>query len=223
MDGAAGARAPTAATPGGRGATLSVPGRALVVVGGIPGAGKTTLIRRWAEADDGRFNVRDPEDIRVRWERWLGDRRAYRFWRPLVYAEHYARLGVALLGRRPVLLQDTATRWWVRWALALVSWVTRRPAFLVWVDVTLAESFAGQRARGRWVRLESVLRHWRRWSNLRARLLRAAAPTQTGYASVVWIDRVGARALQLEVLGEQSAHRAPRLWVGGGRRGGGEN
>lgn len=178
---------------------LSVPPRALVVVGGIPGAGKTTLIRRWA-ATGNPVGVRDPEDIRVRWESWLGGRRGYRLWRPLVYLEHYSRLGAALLGRRTILLQDTATRRWVRWALALASWTTRRAAFMVWVDVTLAESFAGQQARGRWVRLESVLRHWQRWTDLRTRLVDVAATGEPRYTGVVLVDRAGARRLQLRVL-----------------------
>lgn len=178
---------------------LTVPVRALVVVGGIPGAGKTTLIRRWTGEGCPSLRGHDPEDVRVRWERWLGDRRAYRLWRPLVYLEHYARLGLALAGRRTVLLQDTATRWWVRRALRWAALASRRPVFLVWVDATLAESFAGQRARGRWVRLDSVLRHWRRWSRLRERLHDGGDPTEPGYAGVVMVDRAGAGRLQIHV------------------------
>lgn len=174
---------------------LTLPRRAFVVVGGVPGAGKSTLLHRLrVTSPRGRFSVRDPEDIRTRWERVLGGRRHYRVWRPFVYAEHYVRLLLALPGRRTIVLHDTATRGWMRRLLAGLARLSRRPAVLLWIDVTLAESMDGQRVRGREVAPRTLKRHWRRWARLRPATRRA----EPGYAAVHSLTRDEARTVVLE-------------------------
>ncbi|GAA3393961.1 AAA family ATPase [Cryptosporangium minutisporangium] len=174
---------------------LALPRRAFVVVGGVPGAGKSTLLHRLrVTSPRGVFSVRDPEDIRTRWERLLGGRRAYRVWRPLVYAEHYLRLLLALPGRKTIVLHDTATRGWARRLLSIIARLSRRPAILLWLNVSLEESLDGQRIRGRKVPEKTVQQHWRRWSRLRPR----TEDGERGYVAVHTITRDIARRIVVE-------------------------
>jgi predicted kinase len=175
-------------------ARLILPRRALVVVGGLPGAGKSTLLHRLqASTPPGRFSVRDPEDIRTRWERLLGGRRRYQLWRPIVYVEHYLRLLIALPGSRTLILHDTATREWMRRVLGGLARISRRPAVLLWIDVSLEESMDGQRVRGRKVPRRALKRHWRR-----NREHPQEGHTEPGFAEVHTITREEARTLQVE-------------------------
>src|SRR4029453_3229152 len=89
-------------------AVLRLPAAALLVVAGVPGAGKTTWLSR-VEAPGSL--VLDPEPIRARLERRLGPL-PYRLWRPLVHAEHVARVLLALPGRSGLIVHDTRTRGW---------------------------------------------------------------------------------------------------------------
>jgi predicted kinase len=184
--------------PSGTGGTTAVPPlvlprRALVIVAGVPGAGKTTLLHRLrASTPPHRLSIRDPDDIRIRWEQFLGGRRNYRLWRPLVYAEHYSRLLVALLGRRPIILHDTATRTWARRLLSRVAWLSGRPAILLWIDVSLDDAMRGQEARGRMVPRRTARRHWRRWSELRT-----DPDREPGFQNVRTVTRDEARTLTL--------------------------
>lgn len=180
----------------GKAPRLDLPYRGFVVVGGVPGAGKSTLLHRLrVTSPRGIFSVRDPQDIRTRWERFLGGRRGYRVWRPLVYLEHYVRLVLALPGRKTIILHDTATRGWARRLLSVVARLSRRPAILLWISVTLEESLDGQRVRGRQVPARSVRRHWRRWSRLRRQL---GDDEEPGYRAVHVISRDTARRIILD-------------------------
>ncbi|WP_084701668.1 AAA family ATPase [Cryptosporangium arvum] len=173
---------------------LDLPYRAFVIVGGVPGAGKSTLLHRLrVTSPRGVFSVRDPEDIRTRWERLLGGRRGYRYWRPLVYLEHYVRLLLALPGRKTIVLHDTATRGWARRVLSILARLSGRPALLLWLNVSLAESLDGQRIRGRKVPERTLRRHWRRWSRLRP----VTEDGEPGFESVHTITRDVARRIVL--------------------------
>ncbi|HWT24156.1 MAG TPA: AAA family ATPase, partial [Solirubrobacteraceae bacterium] len=87
---------------------------AVVVVAGVPGAGKSTLIRR--AVDRGAADVIDTDDERARGG---GGR--------LLYARHYARIARALRGHRPVVVHSRGTQPAARRAIALMARLRGRP------------------------------------------------------------------------------------------------
>src|SRR5690606_38656906 len=66
---------------------LRFPGGARVIVTGLPGSGKTTLMRRVA----GRARRIDSQEVRGRFERRLPSWLPYAAYRPAVRTVHYAR------------------------------------------------------------------------------------------------------------------------------------
>jgi predicted kinase len=162
---------------------------ALLVVTGLPGAGKSTLMRRCARAP-----LADSQAIRCSWAarlpRWIG----YPLYRPLVRAEHYWRLSRAIRAGGPLVVHDAGHQRWVR------AWLTRtarrrtRPAHLLVLAVTADEALAGQDARGRRVTRYAQLRHTRAAYALHRRLTTTAAPPR-GFTSVVVLDRAAAARL----------------------------
>lgn len=126
----------------------------LIVVGGIPGAGKSTAMR----AHLGRPGVRvlDPDQIRKRVAaRWL------------VHLVHQTLVWGWVLagpGRTPVLLvQDTSTRRRRREVLLKTARWRGWDVRLVLVQVAREQALAGQRQRGRVSPSRAFARHWERW------------------------------------------------------------
>jgi hypothetical protein len=111
---------------------LRLPPAAVLVVAGVPGAGKTTLLSR---VDAAQSQVLDPEPIRARYARRLS-RLPYRLWRPLVHAEHYLRVLLALPGRAGLIVHETGTRAWRRRLLAAAARRFGRTAHLLLLDVS---------------------------------------------------------------------------------------
>jgi AAA domain len=186
-------------------AVLRLPPAALLVVAGVPGAGKTTLLSR---VDAPGSLVLDPEPIRDRYLRWLG-RVPYRLWRPLVHAEHFARVLLALPGRTGLIVHDTGTRGWRRRLLAGLARRCGRSGHLLLLDVTAEAALEGQRRRRRALRHSAFATHWRNWRQLRAELpapepsvdLAAfgadpAGLAGEGWASVRLLDRPAADRLR---------------------------
>jgi AAA domain len=143
---------------------------AVVVVAGMPGAGKTTLIRRTVDPE--RAIVVDTDD------------RPRRAPAPLLYVAHYARILLALAGRRPAVIHSRGTNAGLRRAIALLAALRRRPAHLILLDAERGDAEAGQRARGRTIERREMDRHEVRW-----RRLVAATPRREGWASIVVLDR----------------------------------
>ncbi|HEX2413325.1 MAG TPA: AAA family ATPase [Solirubrobacteraceae bacterium] len=154
---------------------LLFPSDAVVVVAGVPGAGKTTLIRR--AVDRSEVRVVDTDDRR-------GEGR-----RPRLYAGHYARIVGAILGRRPAVIHSRGTLAAPRRAIALLARLSGRRAHLVLLDAPRAAAEAGQRRRGRTVPEAEMERQVARWGRLMARI-----PTGEGWASVVVLNREQAAA-----------------------------
>jgi hypothetical protein len=186
-------------------AVLRLPRAALLVVGGVPGAGKTTLLSR---VDAPGSLVLDPEPIRARFRRRLG-RVPYRLWRPLVHAEHFLRVLVALPGRSGLIVHDTGTRGWRRRLLVGLARRCGRTGHLLLLDVTAAAALEGQRRRRRTLRRSSFATHWRNWHRLRAELSGPAGlggsgdpeadPSglhAEGWTSIRLLDRPAANGLQ---------------------------
>ncbi|HWD47632.1 MAG TPA: AAA family ATPase [Actinomycetota bacterium] len=177
---------------------LRLPPAALLVVAGVPGAGKTTLLSR---VDAPGSLVLDPEPIRDRYLRWLG-RVPYRLWRPLVHAEHVARVLLALPGRTGLVVHDTGTRGWRRRLLAGLARRCGRSGHLLLLDVTAEAALEGQRRRRRALPHSAFATHWRNFRQLRAELP-APAPgadpaglATEGWASVRLLDRPAADRLR---------------------------
>jgi hypothetical protein len=148
---------------------LRFPSDAVVVVAGVPGAGKTMLIRRAVERDAVR--VVDTDDRRER-----GGRASY--------LGHYARIVGAVIGRRPAVIHSRGTHAAARRGIALLARLRGRPAHLVMLDAPQKAAEAGQRRRGRMVSEAEMERQMARWRGLMRRI-----PASEGWASVVVLDR----------------------------------
>ncbi len=186
-------------------ATMPVPGpvpgpapagdaaRALVVVGGLPGGGKTTMVRRLL--GDGVPGVAslDSEQVAARWR--TGSRVPYRLMRPLVHTQHRLRVLRALTGPAPVVV--LADPWTSRWWRPVVVGTARaagRAVRLVLIDVSPEDAGEGQRIRGRRIPEGRMRRHGLRW----ARLVRSAVE---GPDVLVLDRRRAARFTLAELLG----------------------
>ena len=148
----------------------TTPAPRVVLVGGVPGAGKTTAIARVAGGLPS-VDALDPESIGAGLSRALPEGTEYAAYRPVVHILHVLRVLLALL-RGPVpgrtlVVHDPATRprrrQWFAWLARRRGW---DPA-LVYIDVPRALAETGQVLRGRVVDPVSFAGHWARWEALR--------------------------------------------------------
>lgn len=171
-------------------AALHYPAADLVVVSGLPGSGKSTLMRRCAQAP-----VIDSQQSREHWAAMLPRWLPYALYRPLVRLRHYLRLRRALLTGGPLVVHDCGTLPWVR------SWLSRTAArqgrrlHLIVLDSSALQAKQGQQARGRRVSAYAFARHRRATARLHARLTASAGPLD-GCASTVVLSRPAALELQ---------------------------
>ncbi|WP_412079236.1 AAA family ATPase [Streptomyces xanthophaeus] len=161
----------------------------IVVVSGLPGGGKSTLIKR-AAAAGGSI---DSQDTRERWERRMPAALPYAVYRPLVRADHYWGLWRTLRSGASVVVHDCGTQTWVRALLAASARRRGRALHLLLLDSSAEEALAGQAARGRHVSAYAFARH----RGAVARLLRDAESglPPAGCASVTLLDRRSAAAV----------------------------
>ncbi|RLU96759.1 ATP-binding protein [Streptomyces griseocarneus] len=184
---------------GGRGRVVELrcdPGD-LVVVSGLPGSGKSTLIRRAVPALDARgvvVHCVDSQDTRERLERRLPRRLPYAVYRPLARLAHYVALRRALRSGTSGVVHDCGERGWVRWWLGREA--RRRGAclYLVVLDVHPDVALAGQAARGRAVSARAFRRHRRAMGRLLSDV--AGGRVLPGVGAVVVVDRGMARVLR---------------------------
>ncbi|GAA4899609.1 AAA family ATPase [Streptomyces coeruleoprunus] len=160
----------------------------VVVVSGLPGSGKSTLIGR---AVPGR--AIDSQDTRERWERRVPRFLPYAVYRPLVRIAHYAGLHSALRSGESLVVHDCGTQAWVRGWLARAARRRGRALHLVLLDVPPSTARDGQRARGRRVSGYAFTRHRRAVGRLLRDAERGVLPR--GCSSAVLLDRAAATAL----------------------------
>lgn len=160
----------------------------IVVVSGLPGGGKTTLLKRAAEGGG-----IDSQDTRERWERRMPAALPYAVYRPAVRIAHYWGLWRVLRSGASAVVHDCGTQSWVRSLLARAARRRGRALHLVLLDTTPEEARAGQAARGRGVSAYAFARH----RGAVARLLREAESGRppAGCASVILLDRPAASRL----------------------------
>ncbi|PJE96228.1 ATP-binding protein [Streptomyces carminius] len=172
---------------------LRFPAGDRVVVSGLPGSGKSTLIRRVVAANETVVRI-DSQDMRERWERRLPGRLPYGVYRPLVRAAHYLALWRALASGGSVVVHDCGTQGWVRHWLAADARRRGRALHLVLLDVSPDEALAGQAQRGRGVSAYAFARHRRAVRRLVADASAGRLPR--GCVSSVLLDRGAAGALR---------------------------
>lgn len=168
---------------------LTFGSRDLVVVTGLPGGGKSTLMRRAV-----RGPRIDSQDTRDRWDTRLAGFLPYAVYRPLVRLAHYAGLRRALRTGEGIVVHDCGTQAWVRGWLAREARRRGGTLHLLLLDVTADEARDGQRERGRGVSRYAFARH----RAAMGRLLRAAerGDLPDGVGSAVLIDRAAADVLR---------------------------
>ncbi|MEU1340689.1 AAA family ATPase [Streptomyces sp. NPDC005827] len=162
--------------------------RDLVVVTGLPGSGKSTLMHRTVQG----MRI-DSQDTRDRWDARLARLLPYAVYRPLVRLAHYAGLRGALRTGEGVVVHDCGTQAWVRDWLAREARRRGGTLHLLLLDVTPGTALDGQRERGRGVSRYAFLRH----RQAAGRLLRAAEKGKLpeGVGSAVLLDRDAADVL----------------------------
>ncbi|WP_405996358.1 AAA family ATPase [Streptomyces sp. NBC_00986] len=166
--------------------------RDLVVVTGLPGSGKSTLMRRAVAAGDG---VRvDSQDTRDRWDTRVSGVLPYAVYRPLVRLAHYAGLHRALRSASGAVVHDCGTQTWVRGWLARAAGRRGGALHLVFLDVTPDTALDGQRERGRGVSRYAFLRHRRAAARLLREVERGDLPR--GVDSAILLDRDAADVLR---------------------------
>lgn len=170
-----------------------------VVVGGVPGAGKTTVLARVA-AQERDVRVLDPEHYRAALAASVGRVLPYRAYRPVVHVLHGARVlrlllrGPGRLGARALVVHEPATRPRRTAGLARLARARGWCPALLYVDASRAQALAGQHARGRVLRGASFDGHWERWEARREDLTDAgSAPDGVAWQRVCLTGRDSAR------------------------------
>jgi hypothetical protein len=143
--------------------------RLLVLIGGLPGAGKTRLLTRLLDGDSddgGAIRGLDSEYVAKRL-RDSGVRLPYRLLRPAVHAWHRVAVRRAIRGQAPALLvTDPLTSARRRAALVAAGRRSGRRVLVLLLDVPPEAAVRGQELRHRTVGARSMARHDRGWRSL---------------------------------------------------------
>jgi len=159
----------------------------MLVVAGVPGAGKTTLIRRVVDRD--AVQVVDTDDRRA--EAAAHGTRLPR----LLHLDHYRRIAAALASERPVVVHTRGTRRALRVLLLVMAARAHRSSHLILLHAGRREVEAGQRARGRTLGTRAMDRQYARWNVLLDRASARGRLTGERWASLRVLTRAQAAAV----------------------------
>ncbi|WP_067544268.1 AAA family ATPase [Nocardia crassostreae] len=183
---------------------LRYPAGAAVIITGVPGAGKSTALKKLFGATADGFEppvspagamVLDSQHSRNSWHRRLGGV-PYPLWLPIVHVTHYARIRRALReAAGPVVIHDCGTRQWVRRLVSAWAANTGRTLHLIMIDAPAEAALAGQVSRGREVGRLSFQWHVARWQRLVDLATAGVMPRPTP-DSVVILNRTNVVELQ---------------------------
>ncbi|GAB2614269.1 AAA family ATPase [Streptomyces capparidis] len=187
--------------------SLRYPAGDLVVVSGLPGSGKSTLMRRAVGRGPGAARCVDSQDVRERFERRMPHWLPYAVYRPVVRIAHYYGLLRAVRTGRSLVVHDCGSLVWVRRWLARAARRRGRGMHLLVLDVPPEVAADGQRTRGRRVSGYAFARHRRAARRLVAAAEQAvadgaAARLPRGCVSVVLLDRAAVGELREIVFGD---------------------
>ena len=176
---------------------LHYPSDAAILVAGLPGAGKSTMLAR-AGVPEGA-TVLDTDPLRDAWAARVP--LPYALWRPLLHLAHYTRAWRALHRPGPVLVAEPGTRRLARRAFARAARRGGHSVHLLAIDATAAEARAGQRDRRRTIGSASLARHARRWATTRERA------RHEGFATVRLLTRRDAARIEALDFGRHGRER----------------
>jgi AAA domain len=151
----------------------------VVLITGLPGAGKTTLIDRAAQPPE--WTVVDTDRLRRRLPPVL--RRV-----PVFYPLHVVVMLAAIARHRHVVVQSRGTYWWFRRLIAASAHICGRGAVLILLDAAPADAMADQVRRGRVAPAAAMDWHISHWNGM----LEAAASGALGaegWNRVIVLDR----------------------------------
>ncbi|MEO3767469.1 AAA family ATPase [Streptomyces sp. B8F3] len=171
---------------------LRYPEGDIVVISGLPGSGKSTLMRR--TQPPAAVLLIDSQYVRERWARKLGARLPYALYRPLVRIDHYARLRLAVRAGGSLVVHDCGTLPWVRWWLTRQARRYGRGVHVVVLDVPADVARERQARRGRAVSRYAFARH--RWAHRRLLDWASGGQPAEGCDSVLVLDGQAAGALR---------------------------
>ena len=187
--------------------TLRFPAGDVVVVSGLPGSGKSTLIRR-AVHTGGHVRCLDSQEVREAWARRTPSWLPYTVYRPLVRLAHLTALHRALASDHAAVVHACGAQGWVlRW----IAWAARRRGsglHLVLLDVPVRVALRGQALRGRRVSAYAFLRHRRAVGRLVDGVQRGKLPWPC--TSVVLLDREAASEVRRLVFARPELPAARR-------------